>query len=212
MTSQKTNFFIKNDYKHNLNANPYGCTEEDSIIYQRDVYRYAADLIKQNNLKSVLDLGCGHGMKLEEFIAPLVNDISGIDCEGSITFCKQNHSFGNWFIDNIEDSTLKLNKKFDLIICADVIEHLFNPNMLFSYLSKFCNNNTFVVISTPERDLRRGVNHMGPPQNPAHVREWNKNELKAYLESLNIQIIEHPIVDLKKGMKTCQLVNCHILG
>ena len=56
MTSQKTNFFIKNDYKHNLNANPYGCTEEDSIIYQRDVYRYAADLIKQNNLIIVINI------------------------------------------------------------------------------------------------------------------------------------------------------------
>ncbi len=210
MSSEPTDFYIKNGYKHNLDANPYGCTEEDSIIYQRDVYRYAANLIEQHNLKSVLDLGCGHGMKLKEFIQPITKDITGIDWESSITFCKENHQFGNWYIDNIEEPSLCLDKQFDLIVCADVIEHLFNPDLLFKYFTKFSHKKTYIVISTPERDLRRGHKSMGPPKNPAHVREWNESELNKYIKSQNFKIIEHTIVDLKKGMKTCQLVNCHI--
>jgi hypothetical protein len=38
----------------------------------------------------------------------------------------------------------------------------------------------FLVISTPERDIVRGGNDFGPPENPAHYREWNGTEFMNY--------------------------------
>jgi len=210
MINKHSNYFIKEGYRHNLNASPYGDSESDSKIYQLDVYNYARNHILNNNVTSVLDIGCGHGMKLKEYILPNCNDVTGIDWKHSINFCKKNHDFGEWYIDNIEAPSLELNKKFDLIICADVIEHLFNPDLLFEYISKFIHEETTLILSTPERDLRRGLDTMGPPQNPAHVREWNKDEFALYLMSQKVRINEHIIVDLKKGMKTCQLINCKL--
>jgi hypothetical protein len=65
---------------------------------------------------------------------------------------------------------------------------------------------TQVVLSTPERDLRRGRDHMGPPDNSSHVREWNAAEFSAYLQSRGFVIRSESIVDLCLGMHTCQMV------
>jgi hypothetical protein len=66
-----------------------------------------------------------------------------------------------------------------LVICSDVIEHLVNPTELLRFLYDTA---AVTLLSTPERDLSRGTDHWGPPQNEAHVREWNLAELHALLE------------------------------
>ena len=65
---------------------------------------------------------------------------------------------------------------------------------------------TTVVLSTPDRDRRRGPDDMGPPGNWSHVREWNVEEFRAYLESRGFRVDESRIVDLREGMPTCHLV------
>ncbi|MFC1791945.1 hypothetical protein ACFL0I_05750, partial [Gemmatimonadota bacterium] len=71
---------------------------------------------------------------------------------------------------------------------------------------------THVLLSTPERDLRRGPDDMGPPGNPAHIREWNQEELRQYLESQGLTVLEHSIVELRTAMETCQLAFCSWAG
>jgi hypothetical protein len=45
-----------------------------------------------------------------------------------------------------------------------------------------------VLVSTPERDLVRGVQDEGPPANPHHVREWNRTEFGSMLRFMNAPI------------------------
>jgi SAM-dependent methyltransferase len=189
------NYHIKENYKCNFDSEgeavPYLDTYRNSLIFQYDVYEYAKNVIAKNNLTNILDVGCGLGAKLNELIYPVCKDIVGIDKKHSIDACRKKYSFGQWFIDDIEEPNLVLNQTFDLIISSDVIEHLVDPDKLLNYIEKFTHKNTFIILSTPERDLLKGSNSNGPPTNKSHVREWNMFEFNNYLSSRRYQIDEH---------------------
>lgn len=189
------NYNLNENYICNLTkdgkAVPFCNDEHGSSFYQIKVYEYARKLIEITKVNNLLDVGCGYGIKLQKIIYPVCKDIVGIDKDEVIKYCKAVYSFGDWYNDDIENSTLKLNKKFDLIISSDVIEHMVNPDKLLSYIKNCSHERTHIIISTPERDRILNQNSMGPPRNLNHVREWNMSEFKAYLQSRNFHIIRH---------------------
>ena len=208
MSSQKT-YFTKPGYRSRKKPVPYNDNEEDSLTYQLDVYRYAAGQLTAGSAQSVLDIGCGYGLKLKEFILPLTDQITGIDEAHAISYCRTHHDFGSWSVVNIEDaSTPPSFGTFDIIISSDVIEHLIDPDHLLNLIRKCSTDKTRIILSTPERDLRRGKDSMGPPKNPAHIREWNQKEFAAYLSDRGVEILDHSIMNLREGMSTCQTVLC----
>lgn len=188
--------FIRDGYHANKKAKetPYLGSEDDASYFQVDVYRFAKILIVEKNIRSVLDIGCGFGNKLREFIMPVCKDITGIDSEYCIDHCKRTHQFGTWIVDDIENSHLHLHRTFDLILCADVIEHLLEPNNLLDYIRLCSDSRTLIILSTPERDKVAGGRTMGPPANPAHVREWNASEFHDYVEYAGFEIMDHRLV------------------
>lgn len=200
------NFSLRPGYQARSVPVPYHDSLEDSRIYQVPVYKHAATLVAQMKLLSVLDLGCGLGSKLIDYVAPFCSDITGVDMERSILECRRMHKQGTWIIGDLENPEFQLGRTFDLIISADVVEHLINPDSLLTLARNSSHKATRFIISTPERDLRRGKHDMGPPHNPAHVREWNASEFEAYLKSRGLNIHDSQIVDLRAGMATCQMV------
>ncbi len=185
-------YFIKEGYKGNPAVGDYEETIYNSMHYQVNVYKFAAKVIKDNDLKNVLDIGCGFGLKLIEYIYPTCRKIVGIDLKKSIDFCKKylHGSRINWIQDNVENSVIVFDEKFDLIIASDVIEHLVNPDKLFEYIRKYSHSKTLIIFSTPERDKVRGEDNMGPPPNLAHIREWNQIEFAKYIRKNNFNILE----------------------
>ncbi|MDO3383253.1 class I SAM-dependent methyltransferase [Gilvimarinus algae] len=204
------NYFLKQDYRSHKIPRPFNDSEEDALTYQLEVYQFAADVIQKLGCRSVLDVGCGYALKLAKYIRPLCEKIVGVDQDHAIDYCNSNHAFGQWIVDNLEVPQTSFNEKFDLIVSADVVEHLVDPDSLLNYIRRCASENSRIIISTPERDLRRGADSMGPPANPAHVREWNKSEFAAYLKDRNFRILDHQIMNLKEGMPTCQTVLCTI--
>ena len=67
-------------------------------------------------------------------------------------------------------------------VSADVIEHLVHPEHLLASLREALQWAPLLIVSTPERDLARGIVDFGPPGNPCHVREWNLAEFTCLLE------------------------------
>ncbi|MDO6746275.1 class I SAM-dependent methyltransferase [Gilvimarinus sp. 1_MG-2023] len=204
------NYFLKADYRSHKIPRQYNDTEEDALTYQLEVYQYAAKIAQQFECQSVLDIGCGYALKLAKYLQPQCPKIVGIDQDHAINYCKSNHGFGDWIVDDLESPATTFEQSFDLIISADVIEHLIDPDSLLNFIRSSASVNTKIILSTPERDLRRGAESMGPPGNPAHIREWNKPEFAAYLKNRNLQIYDHQIMNLKEGMATCQTVLCSI--
>lgn len=207
---------IKSGYKANFFARMHKDNEEIAAFYQREVYRAAAALVKKGKRKRVVDVGCGYGVKLAEFIEPVAKEIVGIDVEHAIEYCKDKYGFGEWRIDDIEHPRELGLGKFDVVICSDVIEHLKDPDLLIDYLKRLMGKGSWLVLSTPERDKVRGEDDMGPPANPAHVREWNSQELKSYIKEAGFEVIEQILVKDREGKQkdqprrrfgaTCQVI------
>ncbi|MEQ9259840.1 MAG: methyltransferase domain-containing protein [Roseovarius sp.] len=201
-------FGIKPGYRCNFETVQPMYSDEASLEYQQSVYEYAQKFAQKSGVRSVLDVGCGLGLKLAVYFDPLNIDITGVDVEETIRQCKERHQFGRWISDDLENPYANLGGPHDMIICADVIEHLNDPDHLLAYLRKWAAPGTSIILSTPERDLRRGVEDMGPPQNTSHVREWNRKEFGAYLTSRGVKIFDHLIVALRDDKMSCQLVHC----
>ena len=133
---------------------------------QDEVYLYAKEIAIKNNYKNIIDIGCGSGFKLMKYFSDY-NTI-GYEVEPSITFLKSKYPDRVWV--NSGESEISFNYKdkyeCDIIICADVIEHIQNPDNL-------CKSERFKNIY--------GNSYYGPPVNTSHVREWTYKELIEYL-------------------------------
>ena len=93
-----------------------------------------------------------------------------------------------------------------IVVCADVIEHLMNPNPLLGMIhGMLIQGSKAVVLSTPERDLTYGIGHFGPSPNLCHVREWNVEEFRRVLEGTGFKVAHlglTPSNDAGFGAKT----------
>jgi len=198
------NYFIKEGYIEN-SAVLYDTEDSRSSLYWTEdqikrnyytayyVYKFAKELILKNKCSSILDIGCGVGIKLNKLIADFKIEIVGIDSIGAVKYCEENYNFGDFYsinFDRTNNSELLPNKRFDLILCSEVIEHLSDPDNLLSFIKRFSDMNTLIIISTPERDNTRGK-RCYYSTNKYHVREWNLDEFKKYIESRGFDILFH---------------------
>lgn len=166
---------------------PRYCVDRpDGHLWQFDVYQTALNLARDNEAKYVVDFGCGSGEKLQMFMPQF--KVIGIDAGSNIEYCWQEHRKGTWIDGNLETMNFDFPMKDAVYICADVIEHLVNPEPLLRAMQGLQKTYPTMAISTPDRDLTHGVAHMGPPPNLGHVREWNMAELRGYLNSLDFTI------------------------
>lgn len=170
-----------------------------NLLFQHDVYQYAREIINRYNIKNVADVGCGAAEKLMKYIYPHVEKAIGIDMGYPIEIAKKYYPSNaeNFYSDDFENPSAVLSGKIDLIICADVIEHIFNPNLLLNYLKSLGTKETYYIISTPERDLHRGFDCMESGKKE-HVREWNSFELRTYLENSGFIVLEQFAVPFMK--------------
>ncbi len=159
-----------------------------SGIYQQHVYRWASSLIRKSSYSSVLDVGCGPGTKLARWVRPHCEAVVGADLESAVTIAQSLHASIHFQVADLDQPGTLGARKFDLIICADVIEHLADPRVLIQSILAVSHPKTQILISTPDRDRLRGRRSMSSPMKE-HIREWTSSELDRFLrqEGLDIQ-------------------------
>ena len=105
-----------------------------------------------NKLKC-LDIGCGGGL-LSERIARLGASVTGIDITMSSIEVAKIHALNSGlninYIHTDLSSFIKKNyqKKFDLIIASEVIEHLDNRSLFFEEVSRLLKNKGILILTT----------------------------------------------------------------
>ncbi|MDX2054168.1 MAG: class I SAM-dependent methyltransferase [Polyangiaceae bacterium] len=159
--------------------------------FQFPVYRYAAGLVRKHGFQTILDIGCGVGVKLALLHKENAGGrIVGIDQPRAVEYCQKHLAFGEWYSDDFENPRLDLNVDADLVIAADVIEHLVDPNCLLDYARRRMKPDGLMLLSTPDRERLWGRGMMRSP-NPSHVREWTAQEFGGYLRSRGFFVVEH---------------------
>ena len=112
---------------------------------------------KNNPLKSlnILDIGCGGGLLCEP-MSRLGADVTGIDAsEKNIKVAKLHSNKNKLKINYICSSPekLNLNKKFDVILNMEVVEHVDDVDLFIKKSSEFLKKNGLMFIATLNKTL-----------------------------------------------------------
>jgi 2-polyprenyl-3-methyl-5-hydroxy-6-metoxy-1,4-benzoquinol methylase len=175
--SSAIEYCIKRRYRHRLNNTFYDInTEGKSENWQREVYQTAAAHARLHGAKVIIDIGCGSGAKLVHFFENF--HTVGFDLEPNVSHLRLRFPTREWRSVNLEESVADTA---GVVICADVIEHIPDPDRLMSFLARISFDRLY--ISTPERKLLYGFDHSGPPANSAHCREWTMVEFANYISN-----------------------------
>lgn len=196
----QTGFCIKAGYHHAKHAEIFD-DSQNKDEWQRSVYDSALALFKKSNGKTVIDLGCGSAFKLMEMFGNYAT--LGIELKEACHWLMNKYPSRKWVaFENSDPYQLEA----DLVICSDVIEHIDNPDEIMDFLKKI--KFSYLVISTPERDIVRGKKDFGPPENTTHYREWNRSEFKNYV-SIWFEVQEQII---SKDKSASQILICKLPG
>jgi 2-polyprenyl-3-methyl-5-hydroxy-6-metoxy-1,4-benzoquinol methylase len=100
---------------------------------------------------SVLDFGCGNGTAVSQFLIQEGVGYYGVDChEASLSYARKHYQQKNaTFLDHIPEGIL-----FDVIVYADILEHLENPLATLQEHSNMLKEGGMITGSVP--------NGMGP--------------------------------------------------
>jgi len=120
--------------------------------------------------KDVLEVACGTGYG-SYIMATKGGAHSVFACDISEQAIRYaSHRYRNDIIHfSIQDAErLILNKKFDLVISFETVEHLTNCNQFLKNIKDCLNTNGFFIVSTPIAE----VDIVESPINPYHKQEW----------------------------------------
>jgi SAM-dependent methyltransferase len=161
-----------------LPLDQYIDSDKSSRRYQKAVYKYASKIHEGGR---VLDIGCGTGYKTMKFFGK--SETLGLEIEPTLSLLREKYPHRYW-----EEGDLKKipTDRFPLVICADVIEHIIDPDDLLNFIGKI--NFSNCVMSTPDRNTLN--NELGPPRNSSHLREWLFAEFESYIGE-HFQVMEH---------------------
>ena len=115
----------------------------------------ASDKTPLNNI-NILDIGCGGGLLCEP-LKRLGAKITGIDAsKKNIEAAKFHAKEMGLNIDYIhcEPEKLNINKKFDVILNMEVVEHVSNIDLFIEHCSKLIDKNGIMFVATINKNLK----------------------------------------------------------
>ena len=196
MTDAEARFHIKPGYRENPPRSYDGAADAGfwtperlraSGVFQYPVYQLCRALLRSRRMRSFLDVGSGPGTKVAELIAPHCDDLLLLDQPSSRELVERQLPGARFVAADLDALDLDLGRSFDLIVCADVLEHLKDPRGCVRFVRAHLAEGGRAVLSTPERDNLRGRDCMGSPH-PDHVREWNAAEFRAFVEGCGLVV------------------------
>ncbi len=117
------------------------------------------DKSKPLNKINILDIGCGGGL-LSEPMSRLGANVVGIDAsEKNIKIAKMHAKKNNLKIEykNTSPENLKTNKKFDVILNMEIVEHVEDINFFIKSCSKLLKKNGIMFVATLNKTLKSYV-------------------------------------------------------
>lgn len=189
---------------YNNNSESYFTKIDKKIHRSRKRAKKLRKIFPKKSLPNFLDIGCNGGFMVEAARKCGFNS-SGVELDPeSFRYAVNNYPKNSFFLGNIE-SFLNENptKKFEMIYCSEVIEHVLDINSFVQSISKILNNNGYLYITTPN------IRHWRRPSNltdwdgfcpPAHCQYFDTNTLKIILEKFKLRIVKK-YVALKPGIK-----------
>ncbi|MDI6903838.1 MAG: methyltransferase domain-containing protein [Methanocellales archaeon] len=147
----------------------------------------------------VLDLGCGSGI-LAEFLSEY-NRYVGLDINKE--YLRNLHSKKIDVVLGTAECLPFTHSVFDSVICAEVLEHVFNPKFVLMNIYKVLKDSGKVIVSIPNIaywDYRKELLFGRFPENkskiypPEHIRFFTKDDILWLLRNTGFECIKVDIV------------------
>lgn len=138
------------------------------IIFNSYMHDKLQSLVKKHNFSGpFLDVGCGTG----EVMQLIDHDIEGIDfSEQAVKICRARGLKAK------RADFFKNRKKYNSIICVDVIEHIKDDKKFIAALARSLNKNGKLFLLTPSGRMMKDDASYG------HYRRYSKKDLVSKLE------------------------------
>lgn len=121
----------------------------DRPFYQADFHYYYPDIIKLIEPdSSILDIGCGNGILLEQLRDSYNCNVTGIDINLHAIFSCQSKNIPCYQLD-IEENIPSFLDTFDYLLLTASLEHLIDPRIALNKISKLLNKNGHIIIAVP---------------------------------------------------------------
>ncbi|GMH34215.1 hypothetical protein BSKO_02049 [Bryopsis sp. KO-2023] len=145
----------KGDFQPLHQMNPTRCR----FVRDFTCLHFGLDKMKPNALEGleILDVGCGGGI-LSESVARMGAKVTGIDAvEESIEVAKAHAQHDPELASRLQydkvsaESLAQKDKKFDVVLASEVIEHVKDPRAFVGVLESLMQPNGAVIVSTINR-------------------------------------------------------------
>jgi len=109
------------------------------------------------NDRTLIDVGCGGGLLCEN-LASITKEVKGIDMsKDAIEIAKTHQTLKNLKIDyeaiSLDSLLEKSKKKYDVLTCMELVEHVPNPEKLIEDCINVTNKNADLFFSTLNRNF-----------------------------------------------------------
>lgn len=139
---------------------------------------YVNNAIKENQIKTLLELGCGDGNQLSMFE---IEKYIGLDISPRIiTKCKEKFAEDKTKIFRVYDiNTTELKEDYDMIISLDVIFHLVIEEAFKNYMGILFNDSNYVLIYTMRNIKENQIKH-APHVKFRDINAWVEENIVGY--------------------------------
>jgi SAM-dependent methyltransferase len=146
----------------------------------RHLRRIIGTIIADLPYSSVLDVGCGQGSLLETLM-PLRPQAryAGVDFSASALDVARQRAPQAEF-DRLDVTSDHLNRKFDLVLCTDVVEHIENDQEALRNVAAMTGR--YLLVSTLQGRMRPYEKIVG------HYRNYAHGELQAKIEATGLKV------------------------
>ena len=166
---------------HHLNNRP-----QNFSILEKE----RGDLLKKyiGKGKKIIDIGCRDGTLTKHFIDD--NDILGVDIDiKALHEAEMNFGIKTIHMDLNGDWNELGDKKFDVVVAGEVLEHLYYPEKILKSILRHMNSEGIFIGSVPNAfSLKNRIRYLfgskkwTPLSDPTHINQFSYGELNDILK------------------------------
>lgn len=177
---------LKNIYNNIYDSSPIRI--QNKFYWNQRLKTHYDDILAFHEQKgTLLDIGCSYGMLMEYFISKGWN-VTGFDISKNAANYAKSRGLNchNTTIENF-----KTEKKFDVIVMSNVLEHLENPLISLGIIKNWLSDNGIIYIRVPNVEsvilLSKRQSFLGDLKPFEHFFYFSKNTLGTLIEKAGLK-------------------------
>jgi 2-polyprenyl-3-methyl-5-hydroxy-6-metoxy-1,4-benzoquinol methylase len=160
------------------------------------------ELLKQLNVRRVLDLGAGNGALCAQ-ITSVGYEVAGVEYDkAGVELARKSHPeipFYNFGVQDDPAVLLSHEQVFDAVVSTEVIEHLFSPHLLPMYAKGALKQGGYLIITTPYHGYLKNLalaifdkwdHHHTVLWHGGHIKFWSRATLTQLLTENGFQVVD----------------------